>query len=63
MFVYGLTGLGLGFIAGMCVNAYLLRGTPRTEYLNDKSKRMKYGALNWLVAFLGLAIALAVFDK
>lgn len=63
MFLYGLSGLVLGFIVGMAMNAYLLQGTPRDVYLRDKKLRMRYGLLNWAVAFLGLAIALAVFDK
>ena len=63
MFLYGLIGLVLGFVAGMAINAYLLQGTPREAYLRDKKLRMRYGLLNWAIAFLGLAIALAMFDR
>lgn len=56
----GLTGFIIGFIAGMIVNAYLLRGVPRETYMNDKNMRLKYGALNWILALFGTIIALAI---
>ena len=58
MFLYGLSGLIIGFVAGMAANAYLLQGTPREDYLNNKDMRMKYGALNWAIAALGMIVAL-----
>lgn len=58
--IAGLTGFIVGFIAGMIVNAYLLRGVSRETYINNKDMRLKYGALNWGIALFGMVIALAV---
>ncbi len=56
----GLIGFVLGFLGGMAVNAYLLRGMPREEMRRNKDLRLKYGALNWGLALLGLLIGLAL---
>lgn len=56
----GLIGFVLGFVFGMAVNAYLLRGIPRDEMRRNKDLRMKYGLLNWGLALLGLVIGLAL---
>lgn len=54
----GILGLVIGFIVGLIVNAILLRRIPKTEYLTNKNLRIKYGALNWGFALLGLVIGL-----
>lgn len=59
MWPFGVTGFVVGFIAGVVANAYLLRGVPREKYLKDRSIRLRYGALNWAIALLGMAIGMA----
>ncbi len=58
MFLRGFLGLLTGFIIGMALNSYMLKGVTREQMLRDKNLRLRYGLLNWLVAFLGMAIAL-----
>lgn len=53
-------GFIVGFIVGMAVNAYLLRGVPRATFLKNKDMRLRYGALNWAIAVFGAIIAAAV---
>lgn len=60
MNMYALYGFIIGFALGMLVNAYLLRGTPRTEFVNNKKLRTRYGMLNWGIAIFGLIIGLAL---
>ncbi|MDB5477800.1 MAG: hypothetical protein JWM96_295 [Alphaproteobacteria bacterium] len=60
MWIYGLSGFIIGFLAGMLANAYLLREVPREKYLNDKKLRTRYGLMNWGIALLGLIIGLAI---
>lgn len=60
MTFYGFIGLGIGFVAGLLVNAYLLQDVSKERYLKDKNMRLKYGALNWGIALLGLVMGLAI---
>lgn len=60
MWQYGLSGLVIGFIIGMVVNSWLLRGIPRDKMISDKKIRMRYGLLNWGIALFGMVIALAI---
>lgn len=53
-----LSGLVIGFIVGMVLNAFLLRNVPKADYLKNKNLRLKYGGLNWIIAFAGMAAAL-----
>lgn len=59
----GFSGFAAGFIFGMAVNAFLLRGTPREKWMTDKTIRLRLGLLNWGFAVLGMVIALAVFGE
>jgi hypothetical protein len=60
MWIYGVSGFITGFILGMAANLYLLRDTPRENLRTDKKLQKRFGALNWGMAFLGMAIALVI---
>ena len=60
MWIYGVLGFLIGFIAGMAANFYLLKDVSRENLRNDKKLRNRYGALNWGMAFLGMLIALTI---
>lgn len=60
MNLYGLCGFILGFVCGMMLNAWLLRGVPRAQILKDKSISNRYGLLNWGIALFGMLAGLAV---
>ena len=60
MWLQGLIGLGIGFAVGMAANLYLLRDLPRDVMRRNRDMRLKYGALNWGIALLGMFIALAL---
>ena len=61
--MYGLIGFIVGFIAGMIANRYLLRDVSAEEMRKNKDLRLKYGALNWAIAILGLIIGIALQDR
>lgn len=50
MILQALGGFVFGFILGMMLNSYLLRNVPKEKMTGDRSIRLKYGALNWLIA-------------
>jgi len=58
MFLYAVSGLVLGFIAGMILNAILLRKIPMADYLKNRTLRLRYGTLNWIIALLGMGIGM-----
>lgn len=62
-FMHGFIGFIIGFVAGMGINAYLLQGIPRDEFRRNKKLRMRYGALNWAIALLGLIIGIAIGER
>jgi hypothetical protein len=60
MWIYGLTGFAIGFVLGMITNAYFLRNVPKAKYITDKSMRLRYGLLNWVIALLGFVAGVAI---
>ena len=62
MFWYGVIGFLVGFIVGLAVNMWLLKGVPHDQRLNDPKIRTRYGLLNWAIALFGMMIALAIYD-
>ena len=60
MFVYGFSGLVIGFIIGVMVNVWLLRGVPHAERLSNRRMRRNYGLLNWAIALFGMIIGMAL---
>jgi zinc transporter ZupT len=59
MFIYGLFGFIMGMIAGAFLNVRLLRNIPKDQW-KKREVKMKYGALNWLCGFVGMAVALYI---
>jgi hypothetical protein len=59
----GFCGFVTGFIFGMAVNAYMLRGTPRSQWMADKKIRFRLGLLNWGLAALGVVVTQLVFGN
>ena len=57
---YGFGGFLIGMILGGLLNGYLLRHRPREEWRTNRSLRLKYGALNWLIALAGLVVGLYI---
>ncbi len=60
MWLFGISGLVVGFIIGMMLNSYLLRDVPKEKFTNDRSIRLRYGLLNWGVALLFMALMLMI---
>lgn len=53
MVLYSFIGFVIGMVAGGMLNRHLLRNVPKSEWLNNRDIKMKYGGLNWLIAILG----------
>lgn len=56
MILHALGGFVFGFILGMFLNSHLLRDVPKEKLTTDRSIRLKYGALNWMIAFAFMAL-------
>jgi hypothetical protein len=59
-FLAGLAGFAIGFLLGQALLLHLLQGRTRqeiTELMKDKKSRIKYGLINWLMAFAGMALS------
>ena len=50
IYAFGIFGFIGGFILGQGLLLYLLRQRPREELLNNKSLKLTYGLLNWVIA-------------
>jgi hypothetical protein len=62
----GIFGFACGFFAGQMVLAYLLRGRTKQEVLDlmkDKHERLKYGMINWTIAFLGAMSFVIIYHR
>ena len=51
IYLVALTGLILGFIAGLMILRMLLRDKSPEELRYNKALRWRYGTLCWLIAF------------
>ena len=54
-------GLLAGFALGLVLNAYLLRGTSRTELRQNKDLQRKFGLFNWVLAILCAVLSFKLF--
>jgi len=64
IYLIGIAGLVIGFFIGQLWLSYLLRAYSRQEILalmEDKSIRMKYGLLNWMVAAGGCGLFILAY--
>lgn len=61
--MYGFFGLIIGFLAGMIVNSFLLKGISSEEMRKNKDLRLKYGTLNWVLALIGMLAGIALQDR
>lgn len=53
VYVFGICGFVLGFVAGLFVINMFLRGYNARELLKNKSLRWTYGLAVWIFAALG----------
>ncbi|AGH97049.1 hypothetical protein [Micavibrio aeruginosavorus] len=60
--VYGIGVAGFigGFVLGLIALRYILKDRSKDDLLQDKSLRL-YGAITWLLAALGGAVAMACY--
>jgi len=66
VYLAGIIGFILGFLAGQIVLMLLLRGHSRQdilEMMKDKQKKFKYGLLNWGCAIGGSWLAMYVYKS
>ena len=65
VYLIGVTGFVIGFLAGQTLLIYLLRdsGISNKELLEDKALRFKYGMMNWLVAVLGSFLFVWIYKR
>jgi len=53
VYVVGIIGFILGFIAGQALLLVLLKDLPKKDMLHNKNIHWKYGLLNWGIAVTG----------
>lgn len=63
VYVFGISGFVLGFIAGLFVIRLFLKNVSRRELLHDRSLRWTYGLAVWLMAGLGVGLGLWLADR
>ncbi len=62
LYIFGLLGFVLGFIAGMIVIQMFLRHYSSRALLTDKSLRWTYGLFVWILAGLGAWLGYWVYN-
>lgn len=63
IYLAGLGGLIGGFMAGQLVLLFLLRHRSRRDLLEDRSLRWTYGLINWVIALMGLWVAVSLYER
>lgn len=63
VYVFGFIGFVLGFIFGQFFLFFLLRNTSKEDLLNDRYLKLKYGTINWSLAFAGTYFMLLMYDR
>jgi len=53
IYVMGIIGFILGFVAGQMALHFMLRHKSREDLLNDSGLKYTYGLINWVFAGLG----------
>jgi hypothetical protein len=63
VYVFGVIGFVLGFVAGMILIHQFLRHYNSSELLKDKSLRWTYGLAVWVIAGLGAWLGVWLHDR
>ena len=63
VYLVGIIGFVGGFLAGLMLLHFMLRHKTREELLSDRFLKWKYGILNWLVAALGAASFVSIYQR
>ena len=63
VYLVGVLGFIGGFVLGQALLMRLLKGRTKEELLSDKYLKWKYGTLNWLIAALGSASAVMLYER
>ena len=63
IYIVGIIGFILGFIAGIVLLTFLLQNVSKDDMLNDPYIKWKYGLLNWLIAILGSYISVSIYER
>ncbi len=63
VYVFGIAGFILGFVAGLFVIHLFLKNLSRRELVQDKSLRWTYGLAVWIMAGIGTALGLWLADR
>jgi hypothetical protein len=63
VYVFGFTGLVLGFVAGLFVINIFLRGYNPAELVKNRSLRWTYGLAAWIIAGLGAWAGVWLYNR
>ena len=62
VYVAGILGFILGFFAGQMLLLKLLANRSNKDILNDKTARLTYGLLNWIIAGVGAYVFVFLYN-
>jgi hypothetical protein len=63
VYLFGVSGFALGFLAGLFIIQMFLRSYSARQLVNDKSLRWTYGIAVWLMAGLGAWLGVWVYER
>lgn len=63
VYLFGVLGFFFGFLGGLGILNFLLRGVSKEDLLNDPYIKLKYGLMCWGVAAAGAYVFVRIYYR